>query len=95
MKYELTFVCEKDGDREELGYDVEFFYNPEQYGNGTFMSCENHKKGYADYYFDIRYERDYCVDEQKQFILNWALNTWSGKNGSWPITSITLKEVGE
>lgn len=93
MKYELNFVCEKDGDREAIVYDIEFFYNPDQYGNGTYMSCDNHKKGYANYYFDIRYDRDYTPDTQVQFIVDWVLNTWNGKNGSYRTTEISVKEI--
>ena len=93
MKYELHFVCEKDGDIVPQAYDVEFFYNPEQYGNGTFMSCDNHAAGYADYYYDIRYDLDYAPDKQIQYIMNWVLNTWNGKDGSYRTTEISVKEI--
>ena len=93
MKYELNFVCEQDGDVVIQGYDVEFFYNPNQYGNGTYMSCKNHKRGYADYYMDIRYDHDYHKDQQVQYIVDWVMNTWSGKNGSYRATEISVKEV--
>ena len=66
MKYELHFTCEKENDVIEQGFDVEFFFDPDQYGNGTTMSCKNHSAGYADYYFDIRYEREYREDRQIQ-----------------------------
>lgn len=95
MKYLLDFICENDGDIVSQSYDVEFFYDENQYGNGTFMSCDNHKEGYADYYFDIRYDRDYHKDEQMQYILNWALNTWNGKDGSYRITDISVKEIAD
>lgn len=93
MKYELNFVCEKDGDVVTEGYDVEFFYNPNQYGNGTYMSCENHDNRYSSHYFDIRYDRDYTKDRQVQFIVDWVLNTWNGENGSYRTTAISVKEV--
>lgn len=93
MKYELTFVCEKDGDKIAEGYDVEFFYNENQYGNGTSMYCKNHAKGYYSPSYDIRYDRDYSADHQKEYILNWALNTWNGENGSYRITEIAIKEM--
>lgn len=93
MKYDLRFVCEKDGDAVEQGYDVEFFYDPNQYGNGTHMSCENHKAGYTDYCYDIRYDRDYKKDRQVQYIVGWVLNTWSGNNGSYRATEISVKEI--
>ena len=95
MKYELTFVCEKDGHVVEQGYDVSFSYDPSQYGNGTYMYCENHNPEYTDYSFDIRYDQEYSEDEQKQFILNWALNTWNGEKGSYRITQISIKEMDE
>ena len=97
MKYELCFVCvSEDGDRVKLGFDVEFFYNPKQYGNGTYMSCESHdKEKYHDYYFDIRYDMDYHKDEQIQFIVDWVLNTWSGKNGSYRTTEISVREKAD
>ena len=95
MKYELHFVCEKDDDIISQTYDVEFFYNEKQYGNGTYMSCENHMKGYNDYYFDIRYDRDYCEDRQVQYIVDWVLNTWNGENGSYRTTAISVKVIAE
>lgn len=95
MKYELNFVCESDGDVVEQGYDVEFFYNPNQYGNGTYMSCKNHKAGYANYNFDIRYNKDYHPESQVQFIVDWVMNTWNGKNGSYKTTAISVKEKSD
>lgn len=93
MKYELTFVCEQDGDRIELGYDVEFFYDENQYGNGTYMYCKNHDRGLYSPSYDIRYDRSYSADHQKEYILNWALNNWNGENGSYRITEIAIKEI--
>lgn len=39
MKYELSFVCEKDGKKLEQGYTVQFFYDKKQYGNSKI--CQN------------------------------------------------------
>lgn len=93
MKYELNFVCEKDGDVVSKTYDVSFFYNSNQYGNGTYMSCKDHVPGYQGYYIDIRYDRDYHKDKQVQYIVDWVLNTWNGNDGSYRTTSISVKEL--
>ena len=93
MKYELSFVCEKDGHKVEQGYDVEFFKDEDQYGNGTYMNCVNHKPEYADQLYDIRYEQSYDESKQIQFIVDWVLGTWNGENGSYRATSISVKEI--
>lgn len=98
MKYRLSFICvSPDGKHhEESNYDVSFSYNENQYGNGTSMYCKNLRPGYANYSFDIRYDRDYSNDRQIQYITDWALNTWNGENGSWKISNIhcyALEEI--
>lgn len=95
MKYRLSFVCvSPDGKHhEEQNYDVTFERCGFDYGNGMGMFCKNLKAGYANYNFDIRYDKDYHPDRQIQFILNWALNNWSGDDGSWKITFIQCTEV--
>lgn len=98
MKYGLDFVC-VNADRTDsvhLAYDVKFSYDPNQYGNGTYMSCLSHnRKESGDRYYDIRYERSYSKDRQMQFILDWVLNTWSGERGSYRATEVSIKEIAD
>lgn len=93
MKYELKFFCEKDGDRIEQAYDVEFLEHPNPYGNGMIMVCENHKAGYTDYNYDIRYDMDYDKDNEMSYIISWVNHMWSGNNGSYKAKEITIKEI--
>lgn len=96
MKYELCFVVvsEDGSDKLNAGYEVRFTYDPEQYGNGTYMSCISHDRTIcSNRYFDIRYDRDYSKDQQMLFIAEWVLNTWTGKNGSYRATEISIKEM--
>ena len=98
MKYELCFVVtsEDGSDSIKAEYDVSFYYDPHQYGNGTYMSCDSHDRAIvSDRYFDIRYDRDYHKDQQMLYVLQWVLNTWSGKNGSYRATEVSIKEVAE
>lgn len=93
MKYEVEFSCTNGEQTVQEGYVVSFAYDPDQYGNGTFMRCENKNPMYCDFDFDIRYDRDYSEDRQMQFILDWVLNYWSGKKGSYRAFDVRIKEV--
>lgn len=92
----MRLMNPEDGqiERRNRKYDVEIWQNPEaNYGNQCGMSVTSRDdKGWQQLY-DIRYDKDFHKDNPVPYIINWAFNYWTGKNGSWKIVSFTLAEL--
>ena len=80
-----------------MEFNVFFYYNENDYGNGYYMDIVP-VSGMSDgMYLDIRYDRDFndSVDTDiLKYVANFCFNRWTGKNGAWTIESIklTMKE---
>lgn len=80
---------ENTEERKTLNYDCRFFFDPEQYGNGTYLHFGN------DRYYDIRYDTDYQFGKEIQYLCNICCNSWTGENGSWILKKVSIEETHE
>ena len=74
-------------DEHEYKYDVRYSTDPSNYGNGTYLSIGEDK------YYDIRYDQEYHQGHEIEYLTTWACNYWSGENGSYKLTEISVKTV--
>lgn len=72
-------------------YTVVFTNDGDDYGNGYYMHVER-ADGFVES-FDIRYDMTFRKDEKDAYILKWAKDRWSGKNGSYKLKAITIEEL--
>lgn len=99
MNYILTVTIKdpntKPGMYSGLTLELEcnFIVNPETYGNKTYLSIHSPKTHEFDNHYDIRYDTNYYKEQQIQYLIDWAFNYWSGKNGSWEIQAISVEKI--
>ena len=80
-------ACVKDERDGVLFYSIraEFVYDPDDYGNGTYLSLENNpfnlsgKASFPDEYLDIRYDTDYNPAYKPGYLVNWAMDKFTGR----------------
>ena len=69
---------------------AEFVVDPETYGKKTWL----HIKSDTDFeeYYDLRYDSEYHIGEEKEFLEYWAHTYWSGKNGAYTVKTLDITE---
>lgn len=99
MKYLINVVITDpntpEGMISELYFKLEahFFYDEEQYGNKHYLSITG--KDFSMLSYDIRYDTSFRSDNKILYLIQWATNYWSGKDGAWKIKSIEIKELSQ
>lgn len=93
MKVTITDPDTKDGMFSSLYFalDCKFVYNPEQYGNGYYVSIKC--KEFYKQIIDLRYDKTFDRNNKEKWLENWARNYWSGKNGAWAIRTLEIIKV--
>lgn len=92
MKYLLTvkIVNPKDEKVKELSFDVEFWYNKEQYGNGYGVAITRDAGEYFELSYDLRYDTNFDKDRKEDWIREWAKSYWTGEKGSYRLLSVDI-----
>ena len=68
------------------------------YGNGKFMSIdfsECRELMGRDMHLDIRYDKRYSSADEPAFIKTFIKDNWSGLNGGWKASHVTVKTIFE
>lgn len=93
MKVTITDPNTKDGFFSSLYFDLDcnFAYNPEQYGNGYYVSVGS--KNFYPQMIDLRYDKSFDPKNKTKWLEEWAKNYWSGKNGAWAIKTLEIIKV--
>lgn len=94
MKYnvKLTIVDPIDKETKELKYEVGFYCDPNDYGNGYRVSLTNKDTGYVDGY-DLRYDTDFDEKHPELWITDYVYHNWTGENGSYDIQKLTIERI--
>lgn len=73
-----------------LKFRCSFMKDDEGYGKKAYLSIigENSNK-----YIDLRYDNNYHIGQEKEYLEYWAHNYWTGKNGAWEIKSLSIEKV--
>lgn len=94
MKYNvnLIIVDPKDKDTKELNYEVGFYHEPNDYGNGYRVWLNNKDTGYEEG-FDLRYSTEFDENHPELWITDYVYHNWTGENGSYDIQKITIERI--
>lgn len=96
MKFNITFTASGDGQTETYTGQVTFTEVPEQYGNRTYM---NIKSNMIDWprgeNYDLRYDTDYDPQYPMEYITMFYSRRFSGKDGAWKLTGISIEQATE
>lgn len=68
-----------------------FVRDPEQYGNGYFVSISGRE--FYRQIIDLRYDKSFDRNNKIEWLEKWAKNYWSGKNGAWKVKTLEIWEV--
>jgi len=64
------------------------------YGNGYHVSIHTeNRREFNPLLYDLRYDRDFREDEADLWLVRWAKQYWSGKNGAWKLTKYEVEEA--
>lgn len=97
MKYEMKVVIYDPetpaGMTSDLMFNLScsFTHDPEQYGNGHFVSISGRE--FYRQVIDLRYDTEFDRNNKMAFLEKWARNYWSGKNGAYAIKSLEISKV--
>lgn len=93
MDYRMNIIVEapNTGKTAEMKLNASFHKRDGDYGNGYWLSIWN-ESGSIDKYYDLRYESGFQIVGAKKYLEEWANRYWSGDNGSWKATAITITE---
>lgn len=72
-----------------LDMKASFSCNPNDYGNGYHVKIDD-GHGFGNYY-DLRYDKTFRKDRKEEWLLSWAKDYWSGKNGAYELTFFQIK----
>lgn len=73
-----------------------FAYNPQQYGNGHYVSIEQEGARFWQVAYDLRYDKTFDRNHKEQWLEEWAKSCWSGKDGAYAVKAIKIvKEVSK
>ena len=93
-----VLIADSTGFEVEFAIKAEFYYDSNDYGNGTHLALEhsNHKvstKRFSDEYLDIRYSRSYDPDNKVEFLAHWATNNWDGIASKFHVKRLVIEEA--
>ena len=71
-----------------------FHHDKKQYGNGYYLRIENESGSFSNYY-DLRYDTDFKPSDKIGYLIQWANNYWSGKNGAYKIDKLIINKIDD
>lgn len=96
MKYEMKVVIYNPdtpkGMSSDLLYKIDcfFHYDPEQYGNGHYLTLKMRGREGFENIIDLRYNNEFDRNSKPAFLEKWARNYWSGKNGAYAVKTLEI-----
>ncbi|MBQ3022339.1 MAG: hypothetical protein IJD91_03315 [Clostridia bacterium] len=89
MKYKMNITITYNDIETTIDLDCNFFIIKENdYGNKYHLSITN-KLGFNEW-VDIRYDTTFDINKKEKYLVDWAYNYWTGKNGAWGIKRIKV-----
>lgn len=76
-----------------IGKSGAFEYGNRKYMHIDFSECREVMG--SDMTYDIRYDQRYSSQNEPEYIKMFVKENWSGQNGSWKASYITVKKIFE
>ena len=73
--------------------DCNFSYDPEQYGNGHYVSLSNRNLPFGREIIDLRYDKTFERNKKAEWLEKWARSYWSGNNGAYAVKKIEITKA--
>ena len=75
--------------------DCHFCYNPEQYGNGHYVSLINRMLPFGREVIDLRYDTTFDRNNKAEWLEKWARSYWTGKDGAYAVKELSITRKGD
>ena len=96
MKFNITFTISGDGQTKAHTGQIKFGEVPGQYGNKTYMVIKSDWCNLpAGEQYDLRYDTDYDPQYPMEYITMFYSRRFSGKDGAWKLTGISIEQATE
>lgn len=97
MKYNLTVKITDGRNSRTLYLLAEFGKSNSGYGNDTYLAITGRTyrgvKTTFENMYDIRYDTSFNRNEPEIYLAKWVYKHWTGENGSWDVSSLTITKV--
>jgi hypothetical protein len=92
MEVKITDPNTPEGMISELYFNLEciFSYDENQYGNGHYVVIQG--KDFYRQVIDLRYDKSFDRENKEKWLMEWAKNYWSGKDGAWAVKSLMISK---
>ena len=91
MKYTMKAIIESpEGKEITQNLVAVFFFDENTYGNKHWLSI--HNEASFEQHYDIRYDSEFNPEQKMVYLVRWASNFWSGKDGAYSLKEITIKK---
>lgn len=90
-----SFIPADNGKEISKTFDVSAVFSKRSgtYGNGYSMCIEGKSEPFGYSLYDIRYDTGFDPENMIAYILQFYANQYSGENGSWKLTAISVSEA--
>lgn len=101
MKYHFSITITgtdyQEGGTKTLEYTgtIEFWHDPDTYGNGYYMGITSKLESFGSQSYDIRYDRRFNHYAPIPYIVQFFCDKYDGKDGAWKLNGITVNELNE
>ena len=96
-RYKVWAHVVKNGKSLEIEANIEFCYDPEDYGNGYYMHVESKEEPFGGQLYDIRYDKDFNPDYLMEYIMAFYSRRFDGKptkyDVKWKLIGIRIHEA--
>ncbi len=72
--------------------EIEFSYDPDDYGNGYYMDVEGENEPWGFSGYDIRYDTKFNPEKKISYIARFFEETNNGQNGAWILLGIAIEK---
>ena len=91
--FDITLsLLNEEGNQEDYEGQVEFYNNPNQYGNGYGMLVVCKTEPFGRQTYDLRYDKDFDRNNKISYITQFFSSRFTGKDGSYKLIGIQVKE---
>ena len=99
MNYKMNVTIKDPHARKDMynvlqfSFTCYFKHDPNNYGNGYYVSILPDQKEFGSHLYDLRYDKTFNRNNKEQWLEQWAKNYWNGENGAWVVDTLEIEQV--